>query len=59
MRLRSLRSDCMANQDARVVKGNLAWPWRMSWIEVCRATDSWVQCIKAQTWHVTSSDVQD
>ena len=46
---------CMANQDARVVKGNhLAWPWRMSWIEVCRTTDSWVRCIKTQTWHVTS-----
>ena len=29
MRLRSLHSDWMANQEARVVKGNLAWPWRM------------------------------
>ena len=54
MRLRSLHSDWMANQDARVVKGNFAWPWRMSWIEVWRTTDSWVRGIKAQTWQVTS-----
>ena len=54
VRLRSLHSDWMANQDARVVKGNLAWPWRMSWIEVWRTTDSWVRWIKAQTWQVAS-----
>ena len=44
----------MANQDVRAVKGNVAWPWRMTWIGVCRTTDSWVRCIKVQTWLVTS-----
>ena len=43
VRLRSLVSYWMASQDARVVKGNLAWPWRMFWIEVWRTTDSWVR----------------
>lgn len=37
---RSLHSDCIANQDARLVNGSLTLPMFMSWIEACRTTDS-------------------
>ena len=54
MRRRSWHSDWIANQDVRVVKGSLALPLRMSWMEACRTTDSSVRCIKEHTWHVLS-----